>query len=898
MNRRTVSLVAAMLGGCVPRCGAPPPPAPSVQIAGCLALVRGPTCELKPNRELQLFAEVTPPARLVVLAGGAPIDESDGGLRTVKVPAGAGAIEVAVANEGRRSAPWRLAVRDPVRAPELSQAMERARKGDLAGAAEALAPRRDSLPPDDWPRADSLIARAAMAAGRMDEAISALGRSAEVHQALGHVSESARDTLAAAFVLVDEYRFEEARQALAAAEARAQGYDEGLALVKYYRGLLAKESGDLRSALRLLEGSARDAQRLGMNREVEAALMVQASSLRQLGRPGEALQRLRALRPVDACNRGSLAINSAWAMLAPGEDTLGDPVPPLQEALALFQKECPRSSEILNVRLNLALAELRRGAPEAAAARLEEARAAGGTPEPRLALWWLDIEAQIALERGRSAESLALYRRLEALAAASGSGEGRWRAAVGQAEALAARGDATAALRAHEEADRVLDAEALLVPITEGREHFLAERERGARHHVTLLVQRGRTGEAMLVARRTRARFLQAVELGQRLSALGPPERAAWNAAMSSYRRERAAYEADAAKDWTLAEDQLRKAAEQRQARAVALRRALDDALAALGASSAPSPALRAPAPGELLVMWFPGADRWYGFAATAAGTVVHALPAAPDPRDGGASLLQPFDRLVEAAAQVTVIPYGALRGVDLHAAPWRGAPLVEAKPVAYALDLPASKSAAVPASPTPPEQLPAPGARAGSLVVGDPLRNLPLARREAEVVQAALGAGGQSSALQLGEQATLANLRQALGTVHHLHYAGHGRFTTGTGGWDSALPLADGELTAGDILTLPAPATVVLAGCETGRAAEGSLESIGLAQAFLLAGARAVIAASRPVDDRMTARLSAALYEAGGRPEPAALPERLRKAQRSLRADGQDWSAFRVLVQ
>jgi CHAT domain-containing protein len=90
----------------------------------------------------------------------------------------------------------------------------------------------------------------------------------------------------------------------------------------------------------------------------------------------------------------------------------------------------------------------------------------------------------------------------------------------------------------------------------------------------------------------------------------------------------------------------------------------------------------------------------------------------------------------------------------------------------------------------------------------------------------------------------------------------------------------------------------VVLAGCETGRAAEGALESIGLAQSFLLAGTGAVIAASRPVDDGMTARFSAALYEAGGPPEPAALPERLRKAQRSLRAEGQDWSAFRAWVQ
>src|SRR5262249_35089079 len=163
--------------------------------------------------------------------------------------------------------------------------------------------------------------------------------------------------------------------------------------------------------------------------------------------------------------------------------------------------------------------------------------------------------------------------RLAALAEASGSGEGRWRAAVGRAEVLAARGDVAGALRAHQEAGQGLDAEAPLVPPTQGREHLPADPGRGVRPPVALLVKRGRPGEAMLAARRARARFLQAVGLGQRLSALGPAERSAWNAALESYRRGRAAYEADAAGDWALAEDQLRRTAEQRRDRAAALRR-------------------------------------------------------------------------------------------------------------------------------------------------------------------------------------------------------------------------------------------------------------------------------------------------------------------------------------
>ncbi|HYV46529.1 MAG TPA: CHAT domain-containing protein [Myxococcaceae bacterium] len=887
MNPRTVSLLAAVLGGCAPRCGGPTPPPPAVEYAGCLAVVRGPTCELKPDRELRVLAAVPAGSRLVILADGKELDASGGnGLRTLHLPPGAAAVDVVLVDAGgRRSAPWRLAVRNPGRAPVLVQAMELVPKGGIADAAKLLAERRADLAEEDRARADSMIARASLATGHREEGIAQLAASAAAHERLGHAAEATRDTLAQAFTLVDLWRFEEARAALAAADRRTRDYDEGRAQAAYYRGLLSRESGDLRSALRQLEEAAAGAERLGMTLDREAAVMALAVALRQLGRPGAALERLKELHPGDPCNAGTLANNTAWAMLAAGDDSLGDPVPHLERALAIFRAGCPRAPEVANQLLNLALAELRRGDLDAAAARLKEARGEGGPPEPRSVLWWLDVEARIALGRGKSAEALGLYRRLEALAAAAGSGEGRWRAAVGKAEALAARGDASGALRAHEEADRLLDAEALLVPLTEGREHFLADRERGARHHVMLLISQGRTSEAMLVARRTRARFLQAVGLGQRLSALGPAERTAWDRALSSYRRGRADFEAAAAQDWALAEDQLREAAEQRQARAVALRRALDDALAALGATAAPSPAMRAPEPGELLLMWFPATDRWYGFAATAGKAVAHALPAAPDLKDGGAALLQPFDREVEAAARVTVIPYGALRGADLHAATWRGAPLAASKPVAYAVDLPAAKAAA-PAN-----------AGGGSLVVGDPLRNLPEARREAEAVHAALIAGGQPSTLQLGDQATRSALRQALGSVRLLHYAGHGRFG-GEGGWDSALPLADGELNAGDILTLQAPPAVVLAGCETGRAAEGSLESIGLAQAFVLAGARAVIAASRPVDDRTTARLSEALYAPGGPPGPSVLPERLRQAQQKLRDEGADWSAFRALVQ
>jgi CHAT domain-containing protein len=101
------------------------------------------------------------------------------------------------------------------------------------------------------------------------------------------------------------------------------------------------------------------------------------------------------------------------------------------------------------------------------------------------------------------------------------------------------------------------------------------------------------------------------------------------------------------------------------------------------------------------------------------------------------------------------------------------------------------------------------------------------------------------------------------------------------------------------DILALPrSPRWVVLAGCEAGASSEASaVESLGLAHAFVGAGARAVIAPVRPVPDRETAALMQALYRrlvvVGSPPEAlrqALLAERLRGASAAR-------SGFRVFV-
>jgi cellulose synthase operon protein C len=143
--------------------------------------------------------------------------------------------------------------------------------------------------------------------------------------------------------------------------------------------------------------------------------------------------------------------------------------------------------------------------------------------------------------------------------------------------------------------------------------------------------------------------------------------------------------------------------------------------------------------------------------------------------------------------------------------------------------------------------------------------------------------------------------VRNALGSADLLHYAGHATFG-GADGVDSALSLAQGSrLTPADLLAVPrVPRVVALFGCDTAHeSATGTLDSLGLTSAFLVAGARVVVATSRAVDEALARDLAVEFY---ARLTAMAAPDEgraLRDAVLALRdrSPASDWAAFRVLV-
>lgn len=109
---------------------------------------------------------------------------------------------------------------------------------------------------------------------------------------------------------------------------------------------------------------------------------------------------------------------------------------------------------------------------------------------------------------------------------------------------------------------------------------------------------------------------------------------------------------------------------------------------------------------------------------------------------------------------------------------------------------------------------------------------------------------------LLLEDAATRANFARAVRDASLVHIATHGLHRADAPAF-SYLELADGRMEAFDIARLELDAaTVVLSACETGVGRLTGNELLGLARAFLHAGARSVLATHWAVDDEATAWL------------------------------------------
>lgn len=894
---------------------------PRVELAGCAAA--GAACERRPGRPLVVWTDAGEPGDVTIEAGDRAVSAApvavQGGLRfEVSIDEPEVDLRVTVRRDDRGT-PLLVRVRAPAPHPGLDEAIAAARRGDAATAERLLGEVEQSAEPAI--RLQALRQRARLALRRGDPAAGPLLRRAiDEARALDRAADGAEDRFALAHhLLFGARRIDEARAVLGGATVPGPAGAEVEVGRAYYLGLAAMEVGDLRAALASLRAAERGAERLSLEDQRGAALDVISEALATLGRPAESIiaaEQARALVPAGAhpCERARGASNFGWALLrAGGAADRRDHA--LREAAEIARAGCP--SELGHVLTNVAVAEHASGRPAEARRALQAAREASPSPDPRDAVWWRATEGRIALSEGRAAEARAAFESLAALGESAVLPEAVFEGQLGRADALFALGDERGAREAYREAGAALAAWALAVPLGEGREAFLSAHGRAAHAELRALVAwaesaesagdpraGGLRREAAEAARRTASRAVRALADVSAAERLPAGARAAWSEAVGRYRAQRAVLEEKAA--WT-----ERGGARRSEVAAArdGLRKELDQAWALLRAPAgagpaspgAGSPAAAAPAPtpppeyGEIHLAIASLGTSWIALATTPETTHMQPLGAVPAGETAGglaARLAAPLRDALLRAARVRVVSDGPGSGLDFQRMVLGDTPLLASHTVVYGLD------AGPPAAAEP-------AAGRVAVVVVDPARDAPAVRATGAAAEAALGRRGFSVERVEGEAATHAALVAALERpeVALFFYAGHAVFE-GLDGALSGLRLAGGaRFTVSDILALGrVPRQIVLLACEGGRTATGSATGLGIAQAFLLRGAESAVAAPRPVEDAMAARLGAALAGELGAGKGA--PEALAAAQAALyreapaELDRQDgWAAFRAWV-
>ncbi len=879
------------------------------RISGCGAILQDGTCEVPLDRVLRLWLPTLDNGTPVFWSNASRIspeseEPTEAGKRyRFSIPEDSQELRAEVVTQYEQHMfRIRLAPRTAIPAVETANTMRH--QGQLDEAATVLRNAQASCVASACVSIQSMLARVELARGKIDVCVDLLRDAASKHRTMGRLSDWVQDTRTLVYVLVERgHHFSQARTALESITEAANRYPDGHAGLPFSAALIDKETGNLRGALHRFRDSERRAETLGLRDLARLSRQGAAEVLQAIGRSREALSLLAELRATSAnsppCIQSDLLVDMGWAHLM---DPMGDPSSALeaarlmQEADRLCEQGCPDPHRRANIFTNWALAELQSGHLLAAQVKLDESKARMDRPPVLLSLWALDLAGHIALTKRSPSEALQHFTKENHLAQAASFFGMLWRSLVGQAESYELLHRDKDALEAYARAESLLDTEQTWIPLGEGRTTFLGGRDRSARQHVDLLLRLGRIEEAANSARRARARILGSLGSADLVARLSPEAKRRWDDAIEVYRGERERLESMIQLEWALPKDKWRDHVESRKQLESRVRGALEEALALAGLASGDnkiSAQMSRPVPGDFYLVTFPIRRGWAVIGISSQGARAHRM----EERGAGnadASLadliLAPFSSDLNVAKRIKVLAHGSLDNLDFHALLWRGAPLIKTMPVSYVYDVPPSnapqdKNVAVHIA----------------TVVGDPRGNLPAAREEARTVADTLIHRGWTVTTHLGKAATVTALRDSMNRASFVHYAGHGLFA-GLDGWDSALPLAENtSLQLGEILALPrVPPRVFLSGCDTARAELGhATPGLGLAYAFLAAGANQVVAAPRPVQDKQAARLVRHFYRfLTEDPSSLDMAVALQRAQVAMaqEASAQGWSEFRVL--
>lgn len=723
-------------------------------------------------------------------------------------------------------------------------------------------------------RARSLEARIQRQRGEHLKAARALEETARTKRGLGLTSEAARDAFVVAYIYShDRFDLERAAKVLETVPVDA----ESIGWWNYWRAIVAKSSGDVRTATRHFAQARRIALRIGLDELLSDSLNMETHLLQIIGRIDASMKNIQAIEAAamkePPCIRGMMleAVGEYRSVARSAGYEVPDPIESFGRAGLLMREACADQSIVTQLWAKLGRAYLARGEIAAAGRVLDQAIEV----RPNAGLWAAlevyQLEGEVRTEQRRFAEARRALSFAERHANAGGRQMDEWRAALWLGRNFEATDEPEHARASYERAEALLDDWRFRVPLGSGREAFAGGYDESARRIVGLELGANRVGVAMQAARRARGRLLRSViTRTRRRSSEWSDHR--WQAAVSRFLALQSEQQAAVADAWeapaSITRERTRSRDEQRRVAAAEIEALLS--VPGLSSKSSMQP-LRED---TFYLVFHPTISGWVAFGAIDGRAEAIQFDAEGQSLESAVEryVVDRFGAAMSAAKSVVVLPYGRTNTIDIHAMAWRGAPLAQAVDIVYGLDLehrPVASSA---------------GNRA--LVVSDPNNDLSFARREGQDVAALIS---QNVAILSGADATLKNIRRAMGgSIRNFHYAGHALYE-GIDGWESHLPLAqNGRWTIVDILTTAAPRHVFLSGCSTATTSQSTTSGMGLGQAFLMAGASSVVATTRPVDDQFARRVAIEVHRRG-------FHEGLRRIMAS--EPKSDWAAYRQII-
>ena len=686
--------------------------------------------------------------------------------------------------------------------------------------------------------------------------------------------------------------------------------------------------GDLQRAIAAADSGLSIAQAQGLQQEAASILEVIADLHLQAGSPRLALRRLREADSLNALlglavEQGNNLRRSATVLLELGEGAAA--ATKAREALSLHQ-HVEATGEAIQDRLQLALAQQQNGSPELARAEIDTAvREAARIQNPSVMIDAAQVAAQLTLLQGDPRRALRYAGRVPV-----STSRNDWRLDDLRAGALLALGRLDEARSAAERAVSSLERERGTLGVGPLRSAYFTSRTGPFSRLVAIHLARQDTAAAFAVAATLPGKVLAERLGGLAGSGAGTVKLVA--------ERERlllraAALEGELAELPGTSADLERRRAVQHELDAT--RAAYEEHLAhdatsssgrLLGIASVTLPAVQEHLEeDEALLLYLAGPERLDAFIVRRGGVFHHRADAGAGnlgvtvrvareligragegrrvPAPLGElyqTLLEPLVRrgALQGAGHLHVVAHGPLAALPF-AALWNrstGRFLIQD----YTLDyLPAVAALG--------DTAPAISLPLGRMAVFAPLPDsLPATRQEAGLIGRLL----PGATVKVGRAATESGVRAALRGGRPVHLATHGsqnaqnplfsRMIVGRS--TNSDPAEDGRLELHEILTLKTGSPLVfLSGCETGLTGAGqdpfaqTMEEGSLAQAFLIAGAKTVVATLWRVPDQGAREIAGRFYRHLLTEGRAA--EALARAQREAIRAGESlsWAAYSV---